>query len=82
MTSSGSSQRRLSLGLNEIPQIRGHRRGLQPAEPAEDTSAENIETRIEHLTKALASVLLPMINSLASLGLEGALAMSASGEDT
>lgn len=51
-------------------------------EPTEDANAENIETRIEHLTKALAPVLLPMINSLGSLDLEGALAMSASGEDT
>jgi hypothetical protein len=51
-------------------------------ENADGTNGENVETRIERLARALAPVLLPMINSLGSLDLEGALAMSASGEDT
>jgi hypothetical protein len=48
----------------------------------EDSNGENVQTRIERITRALAPILLPMINSLGALDLEDALAMNASGEDT
>jgi|HubBroStandDraft_6_1064221.scaffolds.fasta_scaffold13093_2 hypothetical protein len=51
------------------------------AEDAED-AVDSIASQVERFTKALAPILLPMINSLGSLDLEGAIAMTASGEDT
>lgn len=54
----------------------------EDAELVEEKNGETLPAQIEYLTKALAPILLPMINSLGSLDLEGALAMSASGEDT
>jgi hypothetical protein len=57
----------------------------KPAEAAEnsaDETAPSIETRVEEFTKALAPVLLPMINSLGSLDVEPAMASSAAGEAT
>ena len=52
------------------------------SETSEEENADSVQLRIERLTRALAPVLLPMINSLGSLDLESAVAMNASGEDT
>ncbi len=57
-------------------------RNEEDAENADAGNGENIEKKIERFTKAVAPVLLPMINSLGALDMEGALAMTASGEDT
>jgi hypothetical protein len=51
-------------------------------ETTDERNGDTVEAMIERLTKALAPVLLPMINSLGSLDVEGVQAMSASGEDT
>jgi hypothetical protein len=49
---------------------------------AEEKNGESLPARLERFTKALAPILLPMINSMGSLDLEGVVAMTASGEDT
>ena len=48
-------------------------------ELAEEKNGETVPAQIERFTKALAPILLPMINSLGALDLEGAVAMTASG---
>lgn len=48
----------------------------------EDEKSESIDTRVANLTRALAPVLLPMIDSLGAMEAEGALAAAASGEAT
>jgi hypothetical protein len=47
-----------------------------------DSPQETIEQRVENFTRALAPVLLPMIDSLGSLDIEAAVASIASGEAT
>jgi hypothetical protein len=57
-------------------------RNLDDTEDAEDSSVVSIAAQVERFTKALAPILLPMINSLGTLDFESAIAMTASGEDT
>jgi hypothetical protein len=52
------------------------------SESGDEKNGETLPARVERFTKALAPILLPMINSLGALDLEGAVALSASGEDT
>jgi hypothetical protein len=52
------------------------------SDSSDEAIGENVEVRIERFTKALAPVLMPMINTLGAMDLEGAIAMNASGEDT
>ena len=48
----------------------------------EEESGDPIESRVERFTRAIAPVLLPIINSLGALELEEAIASVASGEAT
>jgi hypothetical protein len=48
----------------------------------EEENGDSIESRVERFTRAIAPVLLPMINSLGALELEEALGVVASGEAT
>jgi len=48
----------------------------------EDENADSIEKRVEHFTRAIAPILLPMINSLGALEIEEAVTTVASGEAT
>jgi hypothetical protein len=68
--------------LHDEAQNKKYRNQDQNPENSENGNGETIETRIERFTKALAPVVLPMINSLGALDLEIALAMTASGEDS
>lgn len=52
------------------------------SENLEESNGDGVASQVERFTRALAPILLPMINSLGTLDLEGAIAMSASGEDT
>jgi hypothetical protein len=52
------------------------------SENLEESNGDNVASQVERFTRALAPILLPMINSLGTLDLESAIAMSASGEDT
>ena len=54
----------------------------EASENGEDETGPNIEKRVEEFTKAVAPVLLPMINSLGSLDVEPAMASSTAGEAT
>lgn len=49
---------------------------------SEEENGESIETQVERFTRAIAPVLLPMINSLGALELEEAMATVSSGEAT
>ena len=58
-----------------------------PKSKTEENESENgkehdIQSKIEHFTRALAPVILPMIDSLGALDLDAALAITASGEAT
>lgn len=48
----------------------------------EDENADSIDKRVRHFTRAIAPVLLPMINSLGGLEIDEAVAGVASGEAT
>jgi hypothetical protein len=54
----------------------------EPSNHDEEDERLGIEKRAEELTKAIAPILLPMINSLGSLDLEPAMANSTAGEAT
>jgi hypothetical protein len=51
-------------------------------EAEEDESGESIDSKVAKLTRAVAPVLLPMIESLGAMEADGALAATASGEAT
>lgn len=51
-------------------------------ETDEDESGESIDSKVAKLTRAVAPVLLPMIDSLGAMETDGALAATASGEAT
>jgi hypothetical protein len=48
----------------------------------ENGNDQDIQSKIEHFTRALAPVILPMIDSLGALDLDAALTATASGEAT
>ena len=52
----------------------------QVEEGKEDEANQDIEKKVEHLTRALAPVLLPMIDSLGALEMDSVLATTGSGE--
>lgn len=54
----------------------------QDSHEDQEETGDTIASLVERFTKALAPILLPMISSLGTLDLEGAIAMTASGEDT
>lgn len=56
--------------------------GDNDGEPEENGHKENIESRVEAVSKALAPIIVPMIDSLGALDLEGSLPKDGSGEAT
>ncbi len=56
--------------------------GDNDEEPEENGHKENIESRVEAVSKALAPIIVPMIDSLGALDLEGSLPKDGSGEAT
>jgi hypothetical protein len=72
----------LALLHDDVQSKNNRKEKEEDPENPDSSNPEDVETKIEHFSKALAPVLLPIINSLGSLDLESALAMNSSGEDT
>jgi len=74
------------VGLALLHDDAQSQKGGSPPEPGdeneEDSPSQTIEQRVESFTRAIAPVLLPMINSLGSPDIEPAVASAASGEAT
>jgi hypothetical protein len=67
--------------LHDESQAKKVRAGAEDTE-GEEVSGDPIESRVERFTRAIAPVLLPIINSLGALEQEEAIASVASGEAT
>lgn len=70
------------VGLALLHDDAQKQKSADASESSEDETGPNIERRVEEFTKAVAPVLLPMINSLGSLDVEPAMASSTAGEAT
>jgi hypothetical protein len=70
------------VGLALLHDDAQRQKPTEARENGDDETGPSIETRVEEFTKAVAPVLLPMINSLGSLDVEPAMASSGAGEAT
>ena len=70
------------VGLALLHDDAQRQESAKSSENSEEETGPNIEKRVEEFTKAVAPVLLPMINSLGSLDAEPAMASSSAGEAT
>lgn len=70
------------VGLALLHDDAQKQKSVEASESSEDEAGPNIERRVEDFTKAVAPVLLPMINSLGSLDVEPSMASATAGEAT
>jgi hypothetical protein len=70
------------VGLALLHDDAQRQQSAKTSENGEEDSGPNIEARVEEFTKAVAPVLLPMINSLGNLDVEPTMASSSAGEAT
>jgi hypothetical protein len=74
------------VGLALLQQDTQNRKSQSEREDDEETEGnghkENVESRVEKVSKALAPIIVPMIDSLGALDLEGSLPKDGSGEAT
>jgi hypothetical protein len=70
------------VGLALLHDDAQRQQSAKASENGEEDSGPNIEARVEEFTKAVAPVLLPMINSLGNLDVEPTMASTSAGEAT